>query len=86
MLNRDQFLRRVESFLKKTGMRATAFGREAMGDTAFVSRLRTGDRETREATQNRALAFMDSYGCSQASKGSKAKKRRKPKRASTRKT
>lgn len=71
MLAREQLLRRIESFLKKTGMPATTFGREAMGDTAFVSRIRTGTREARSATQQKALDFMEAYSCPQP----KAKKK-----------
>lgn len=81
MLTSDQLLRRIDAFLKKTGMRATTLGREAIGDTAFVSRLRTGKREARSATQEKLLGFMKSYQEAQQCQKPKAA----PKR-STRKT
>ncbi len=37
-----QFLREVEDFLKASGMTATNFGREAVGDGNFVGDLRDG--------------------------------------------
>lgn len=77
MLTSEQLLRRIDRFLKKTGMRATTFGREAMGDTAFVSRLRTGKREARSSTQKKALDYMEANECPKPSQ---------PKRRSIRKT
>ena len=63
MLSTEQLLKRIERFLSRTGMKATTFGREAMGDTAFVSRLRMGTREARSATVKKALDYMEAYEC-----------------------
>ena len=37
-----ELLLRIEEFLKKTGMSATAFGRQALKDPMFVFDLRNG--------------------------------------------
>lgn len=71
MLTSEQLLRRIDLFLKKTGMKATTFGSQAMSDTAFVSRLRTGKREARSATQQRALDFMEAFQWPKVKKAAK---------------
>lgn len=48
----------IEQFLVRTGMTATAFGKEAMGDPRFVFQLREG-RECRQATRLRARKFVE---------------------------
>jgi len=53
-----QLQRRVERFLKRSGMPATRFGREALGDPCFVSELRRG-RELRPVTEKRVTAWLD---------------------------
>ena len=52
-----RFRREVEAFLAVTGVKASVFGLEAAGDTAFVSRLRAG-RSLRLSTADRARAWM----------------------------
>ena len=45
-------LRRVERYLRRSGLSATRFGRLAMGDPSFVRQLRNG-RELRPETAAR---------------------------------
>lgn len=55
------FLKQIERFLAKRKLSATGLGRQALGDTSFVHRLRVG-REAREATRSKVLEFMRGYG------------------------
>lgn len=55
-----RFLARIERFLKRSGLSATGLGREALGDTSFVHRLRVG-REARSSTQLKVERFMREY-------------------------
>ena len=48
---------RIEKFCEARGMHITAFGKEAVNDTSFVSRLRAG-RECRRRTLQRVEAFI----------------------------
>lgn len=54
-------LRKVESFLRQTGMPVTKFGRLASHDPRFVGDLRNG-REPRSALISRVEHFMNNYG------------------------
>ncbi len=54
-------LRKVESFLRQTGMPVTKFGRLAAHDPRFVGDLRNG-REPRSALISRVEHFMNNYG------------------------
>ena len=51
---------RVESFLRRTGVSATRFGREAAGDPGLVADLRRG-REPRDAMIRRMEHFMNKH-------------------------
>ena len=51
-------LRRIEHYLRGSGMPPTRFGREAVGDPRFVFDLRAG-REPRPETTRRVLARID---------------------------
>ena len=51
-------LLRIERYLRRSGMRPTRFGREAMGDPRFVFDLRNG-REMRPGTARRLAAWLD---------------------------
>lgn len=42
MSTREQFIRRAERFLERTGMSERQFGIEAVGDHKFFKRLRSG--------------------------------------------
>ena len=53
-------IRQIEVFLRRTGMRATTFGRLAARDPRFVFDLRQG-REPRRATERRVEHFKNSY-------------------------
>lgn len=63
-----KFLASIEAFCAEHGMPVTTFGRLALSDFAFVSRLRAG-RSPSLRTVGRCLEFMADYG--------KPKKRRK---------
>ena len=53
-------IRKIEVFLRRTGMPATKFGRLAAHDPRFVLDLRNG-REPRCRTQERVEHFMNDY-------------------------
>ena len=53
-------IRKIEKFLRETGMPATKFGRLAAHDPRFVLDLRMG-REPREQTISRMEHFMNTY-------------------------
>jgi len=54
-------IRRIEKFLRETGMPWTKFGRLAAHDPRFVADLRNG-RTPRPATQRRVEQFIMTYG------------------------
>jgi len=58
MLTQSEFIARVDAYLAATGMSASKFGKEAVGDPNFVGDLK-GGREPRTKTRDRALAFME---------------------------
>jgi len=53
-------IRKIEKFLRRTGMPATKFGRLATRDPRFVLDLRKG-REPGSRTASRVEHFMNSY-------------------------
>ena len=53
-------IRKIEVFLRRTGMPATKFGRLATKDPRFVLDLRNG-RLPRENTERRVEHFMNDY-------------------------
>lgn len=53
-------IRKIEIFLRETGMPWTKFGRLAAHDPRFVEDLRNG-RMPREATETRIEHFMNKY-------------------------
>ncbi|OYW46628.1 MAG: hypothetical protein B7Z08_07105 [Sphingomonadales bacterium 32-68-7] len=53
-------LRKIEVFLRRTGMPATRFGRLAAHDPRFVLDLRLG-RTPRPRTEDRVEHFMNIY-------------------------
>ncbi len=53
-------IRRIEHFLRETGMSWTKFGRLATHDPRFVQDLRNG-RTPRPATETRVEHFMNTY-------------------------
>ena len=53
-------IRKIEVFLRRTGMRATTFGRLAARDPRFVFDLRDG-REPRARTEQRIEHFMNTH-------------------------
>lgn len=54
----SHLLRRIETYLKRTGMRPSDFGRRAVRDGLFVAQLR-GGRRPRPRTVARVNAFLD---------------------------
>lgn len=54
-------IRKIEKFLRDTGMPATKFGRLATHDPRFVLDLRNG-RSPRSHTEKRVEHFMNTYG------------------------
>lgn len=57
----DAFRARVESFLAKTAMPPSRFGKLACGDRQFVFDMRQGKREYRFSTIAKVDRFMDAY-------------------------
>ena len=53
-------IRKIERFLRRTGMPATRFGRLAARDPRFVFDLRQG-RTPRSLTETRVEHFMNKY-------------------------
>jgi hypothetical protein len=53
-------IRKIEAFLRRTGMPPTEFGRRAARDPRFVFDLRCG-REPRPSTERRMEHFMNNY-------------------------
>ena len=53
-------IRKVEVFLRRTGMPATKFGRLAARDPRFVADLRNG-RTPRDCTERRVEHFMNTH-------------------------
>ena len=53
-------IRKIEVFLRRTGMPATKFGRLAARDPRFVGDLRNG-RMPRDYTERRVEHFMNEY-------------------------
>ena len=53
-------IRKIETFLRRTGMPATKFGRLATHDPRFVLDLRNG-REPRTPMERRVEHFMNTY-------------------------
>lgn len=58
MLPTESLLDRVEAHLASTGIPASRFGKEAVGDPSFVSDLR-GGREPRSRVAARVLEFIE---------------------------
>lgn len=52
-----RFVAQVEDFLKRTGIKPSEFGQQAVGDRAFITNLRRG-RSPTLATVDKVLAFM----------------------------
>jgi hypothetical protein len=54
----SRLLRRIERYLRRSGMRPTEFGRRAVRDGLFVAQLRRG-RRPRPGTEARVNEFLD---------------------------
>lgn len=53
-------IRKIEKFMRRTGMAATTFGKKAARDPRFVFDLRNG-REPRVCTEKRVEHFMNNF-------------------------
>ena len=53
----EHFIGQVEAFLKASRIKATDFGREAVGDPSFITHLRRG-RSPSLATADKVLTFI----------------------------
>ncbi len=58
MMNRDEFLNRIEGFLAESGMSASTFGVKAVNDSAFVFRLR-GGRDPKLSQVEKVIGFIE---------------------------
>ena len=54
----EHFAARVETFLQASGFKPTEFGKQAIGDAAFILNLRRG-RSPTLATADKILAFIE---------------------------
>lgn len=59
-IDTDPILAEIEAFLASSGMAATQFGYQVMGDPGFVHELRRG-RECRRRTRNKIVSFIEKY-------------------------
>jgi hypothetical protein len=59
MMTGESFLADIDAFLNRSGMTATAFGKAAVGDGAFVGDLRRG-RQPSLAMVERVAAYIQS--------------------------
>ena len=57
----EAFIKEIEDFLDRTGMRHTTFGKAAMSDPSFVTRMRKGGNPTMK-TIEKVRAFIEDYG------------------------
>ena len=60
MINDDEFLQRVISFLEENKLAETTFGLKAVNDGNFVKRLKNGGSVTIRMA-NKIISFMDEY-------------------------
>jgi len=56
----EQFRIRLASFLKRNNIKPTTFGRDVLGDSAWVGRVLAG-REPKERTRNKVLQAMKEW-------------------------
>ena len=59
-MTKDEFRKKVEDFINNNQISETSFGVLALKQPLFVFQLKEG-RECREATQEKVLAFMESF-------------------------
>jgi 2,4-dienoyl-CoA reductase-like NADH-dependent reductase (Old Yellow Enzyme family) len=67
MMTSDEFRQKVDQFLERSGMSATRFGREAVGDPNLVRDLRAG-----RAPTLRLVELIDRYIKAQPGKTDRA--------------
>jgi predicted transcriptional regulator len=60
MISNEEFKNVVSDFLEKTGMAASAFGKQAKNDPSFVSRIMSG-QEVKESGKEKILDFIENY-------------------------
>jgi hypothetical protein len=59
MMTSDDFRQKVDRFLERTGMSATRFGKEAVGDPNFVFDLRAGRAPTLRMAERVSIFMRD---------------------------
>ena len=60
MIYMNEFIKRIELFLKRTGMSATVFGLRATKNPNFVFRIRSGG-QCLDSTKEKVLHFINNY-------------------------
>lgn len=58
----EELLAEIEAALAKSGLSATKFGKDAVGDPSFVFDLRDGKRDLRVSTVQRVRDFIAGQG------------------------
>ena len=66
----EQFLDRVEAFLKASRLKPSEFGRQSVGDPSFVVNLRRG-RSPTLATADRVIGFIARFEAAETARGKK---------------
>lgn len=74
MDNQTNLLSEIEAFLAETGMGPSYFGKQAIGNSEVVTRLRDGRRVWPE-TSNRLRAFMLAHRRIAQTKGANGERR-----------
>jgi hypothetical protein len=59
-MDTQSLLDEIEDALRKTGLSATKFGKDAVNDSSFVFDLREGKRDLRLSTVQRVREFIAS--------------------------
>ena len=60
MISNEELKNVVSDFLEKTGMAASAFGKQAKNDPSLVSRIMSG-QEVKESGKEKILDFIENY-------------------------
>jgi predicted transcriptional regulator len=63
-MSTEDLLNEIEATLTKTGLSATKFGKDAVGDPSFVFDLREGKRDLRMSTVQKVRDFIAGQGAS----------------------
>ncbi len=61
MFTQEDFLAKIDRFIKRNGISPTFFGKEALGDPSFINDLRVGKRSPHLRTIKKVEDFMCDY-------------------------